>query len=270
MRNTMDCSTVGCNCPSCVNVRETCSFALLMRRVPVPLFEKIHARLLVPFLAHFSELAPALFPREWTVSPPLRGRKGDSLQWEFYYMCVMAAGWRTLVYDGYIDAARMLHTLTSRGDNLLSWLTLRGRADGAGPAQSVLKLRIRLQVWQIRGVDSIYFRLFGEVLAIVHSIRAPSLDAMVQLAADAGMVARMQSLASDFCVKFAGRNCAVVDFMTQLGAALQPTERVAVAMALHPRLGGASPLAMLGPDLLPLCLPRAREPLLGWRDMQDE
>jgi hypothetical protein len=31
---------------------------------------------------------------------------------------------------------------------------------------------------------------------------------------------------------------------------------LAVAMALHPRLGDASPLAVLGADLLPLCVPR--------------
>ena len=272
----MDCSSVMCECPCCVNVQESCIVANLITRVPIVLFERIHSRLLTPFLLNFSDLSPALFPRKWVSSPPHLARTGDSLRAEFCYMCQSVSGWRALVRDGHIDAFQLIASLTSRGENLLAWLTIRGRIFGArGPTSDALKLRIRLQVRQIRGVDSIFFRLYGEVLAITCCMRSPSLDAMVWLATETGSVDRMRSLALDFGAKFAGQNSAVVAYMAQLTFALdghKRTERrslLAVAMALHPRLGDASPLAQLGQDLLPLCLPRACEPLLGWRDVLD-
>ena len=271
----MDCgSSEICRCPCCVNMQETYVISNLMRNVPVCQFELIHSRLLIPFLMNFSELAPVLFPRKWVRSPPLFARTGDSLRCEFYYMCLSVASWKASAQDGRIDAFQLIASLTSRGENLLAWLTIRRRIFGAtGPTSDAPKLRIRLQVRQIRGVDTIFFRLYGEVLAISCCLRPPSLDAMVQFAADTCSVSRMRSLAYEFGKKFAGKNGAIVDFMARLGATLAELEHkerqrlLAVAMALHPRLGDASPLAQLGQDLLPLCLPHACEPLLGWRDV---
>jgi hypothetical protein len=46
--------------------------------------------------------------------------------------------------------------------------------------------------------------------------------------------------------------------------------RLAVAMALHARLGGVSELAALGGDLLPLCIPSIMSPPIGtWAQLLD-
>ena len=44
--------------------------------------------------------------------------------------------------------------------------------------------------------------------------------------------------------------------------------RLAIAMALHPRLGAASGISVLGGDLLPLCVHTVvREPIHSWHEL---
>jgi hypothetical protein len=193
---------------------------------------------------------------------------------EYHCLCFIVGNWRASVRNGHIDAFRLIHNLSSRGDNLLTWLSTRRRwLFGVVSPSDVRVVRLHLQARQIRGVDTVFYKLYREVVAIAHCTRTPlDVEAIVQFAMDAGAVDRVRALAVEFRTKFKMRS--VARYMTALENALDTmqfveAERcVAVAMALHPRLGVHSPLACVGRDLLPQCVSRSvEEPLLGWRDV---
>ena len=263
-----------CGCPCCKDLRDLYACQRLMRHVPVHLFEQIHERLLLPLLTGISHLVPILFPLQWTHSPSLCERTGDSLRSEYHCLCWMVYSWRSLVSDGRVDAVRLIYTLSSRADNLLSWLTQRRRwLFGVISEWDARVIRLRSQIKQIKGVDAVFSKIYREVLAIVHRMRDPlSIEVMGHFAMSCGAVDRMRTLAVELRVKFRSRSA--VRYLTGLETALAGAQSmeydrlIAVAMAMHPRLGALSPLACVGRDLLPHCVPRLmEEPLLGWRDV---
>ena len=191
-------------------------------------------------------------------------------------MCEMVAGWRAAVCDGHINAMQLLYSLTSRGDNVLTWLTRRRRwLFGVVSVSDVRVVRLFVQAKQIRGSDAVFSKLYSEILAMVHCLRAPlSVDAMAQFACTVGGVAQMRSLAAEFHALFLGNSRTALRYLASLVASLDRMQSMecqrllAVAMALHARLGAGSPLACIGRDLLPHCVSRSiQEPLLGWRDV---
>ncbi len=269
------CVDVGCQCSRCLNLRDSFVFQCVMRNMSVDLFEKIHARLLVPFLMDISSLSPTLLPPQWILAPPSQ-RSGDSMRTEFACLCSIVCCWRVAVREGRIDAGRLIYSLSSRGDNLLTWLTTRRRwLFGVVSPSDVRVVRLRMQVREIRGCDTVFCKLYREALAIFHCVRAPlDVGEMCRFAMDSGSVDRLRALAEEFKGRFKSR--AVVRYMVAFETALENRlcveyERaVAVAMALHPRLGARSSLACVGRDLLPQCVPRwVEEPLVGWRDVVD-
>jgi hypothetical protein len=267
-----------CSCSRCVDLRSALVYQRMMRHMSVETFERIRARLLIPFLMGISNLVPALFPSQWVGTPPVLqrpGDAGDSLRSEFRFLCAMVGLWQTLVRrDGSLDARTIIFSVSSRGDSLLTWLTTRRRwLFGFVSPSDHRVVRLRMQARLLRGSDAVFSNFYTEVLSIVYRVRDPlDIESMCRIALGCGAVERIRTLAREYRLRF--RDRALARYLSSLEAALDAKQSfeneclVAVAMALHPRLGAFSSLAAVGRDLLPYCAPRLeQEPLLCWREV---
>jgi hypothetical protein len=289
------CSDIRCTCPCCVHLKEVLLFYRITRRMSMKDCAIVHDQMLVPFLENFNLLIPSLFPLCWVWDPPPRPPQEEeqqridspsSLRVEYYRMCLLVSDWKKEFISAkgnvFIDASGLFCSLKCKGENLLCWLAGRRRwrrnnnNNNAFISVDILVFRMRMQAKQINGVDVVYSRLYAEVVAALGFMRSPlSVDAMCQFARDIGAVDRMRELAIAFKDKFTAlQSFRVVRYMSELVTTLDNMQLVedgrliAVAMSLHPRLGGCSLLACVGPDIIPRCVYRTiYAPLCGFRNV---
>ena len=283
-----------CQCPCCLHSKEACLLYNAVRRMTVRECLVVYDRIVVPFLMSFSALIPSLFPCGWVEYTPSREMeeilmKKDSLRGEYFRMCSLVSDWKKEFSSGdsdFVDASGFFTSLKCKGENLLCWVAARRRWKWLVESNqvhfddymdaSVMIFRMRMQTKQINGVDVIYSRVYEEVVSSLGFTRSPlSSDAMCQFARDIGGVARMRELAVAFRHKFTASQCfRVTRYLSRLVVALDSLQNdqdqclIAVAMALHPRLGDRSLLACVGGDILPRCVHyMICAPLCGLRDV---
>jgi hypothetical protein len=265
--------------------------ASLVSDMPPVVYARLLEGLVRPFLASLSEILPSLFPIAWTrQSPPSQPPVGAagvvcghlSLRCLFRRMCECMARPVDAASSG-VDASLLVRTIVSGGESIYSRLLTRRRLlwGGGGPAARnrfrVCIVRIQAQIEAIRGTDVVFHRLRSQIEDLNSSLAVSyTPTGLCRFACSVGMVEQMLQLALRFRVE-----CFLVKesrlYLGELIALLRGvlwTEqqlRLAVAMALHARLGAASALGALGVDLLPLCVPTVIcKPIGTWTLLLDE
>ena len=286
--------TVGrCLCPPCEDRLVQARIVALMTCMPVAVYMRLVDELIRPYLLSLSGMLPSLFPTEWVCRPPLSlPRVGGrmmyghlSLRCLFLQMCqcvALSVDGVAARQDSAVDATPLVQTIVLGGEDIYSRLLTRKRMlwRGRVRCRSGYRLwivRMQAQIESIRGTDVVFQRLRSQIEDL-NSFRAVSYtpEGLCKFACNVGMVDRMLHLAerfSDECyLAFAGRRY-LGELISMLEHILESERerRLAVAMALHARLGGMSGLGGLGGDLLPLCIPSIMSPPIGtWERPLDE
>ena len=297
--------TVGrCLCPLCEDHLVQARIVALMTGMPVAVYMRLVEGLVRPFLLSLSGMQPSLFPSEWVCRPPPvlpeAGGGGEgggltpyghlSLRCLFLRMCQClarcvdgvsaAAGESPLV-----EATPLVQTIVFGGEDIFSRLLTRKRMLWRGRVRfrsggfRLSIVRMQAQIESIRGTDVVFQRLRSQIEDL-NSARAVSYtpEGLCKFACNVGMVERLLHLAERFSeecyLAFASRRY-LGELIPMLERILETERgrRLAVAMALHARLGGgdACGLAGLGEDLLPLCIPSIMSPPIGtWERPLDE
>ena len=272
-------------CPLCEDRCMQSRITSLMSSMTPAVCERMLAQLIRPFLVSLSDLLPSLFPLHWVSKPPPPASSCDysgallcgghlSLRHVYLEMCI---SFSQVHSRSSVDAIRLVHDITMGGENIYSRLLtrrrfLQGRRGSlASCGFRVCITRIRAQIESIRGLDVVFCTLRSQVEEL-NGFRTASYTpiAMCKFACSVGMVERMLLMALKFKEQCAltARSRKYIDELAVLLGTLISTERgirLAVGMALHERLGAESGLAVLGNDLLSLCIPTAVcEPIGTW------
>lgn len=286
-------STGRCVCPMCEDRAAQAEVASLMCAMSPSVYTRFLELLIRPFLASLSEILPSLFPPEWIVclSPSQRAQPSSlraagtacdrlSLQCLFRRMCEHIT---KEVHPGSpVDVRHLVRDIVSSGESIYARLLTRRRLlwGNGGPTARrrfrVSIVRMLAQIETIRGTDVVLHRLRSQ-LEDLNSNLAVSYTplGLCKFACSVGMVERMMQLAIQF-----GESCylakasrSYLDELVRLLKAVLLSEyriRIAVAMALHHRLGAGSGLGVIGPDLLPMCIPTVIcKPIGTWSPLLD-
>ena len=278
-------------CPLCEDLGMQTRVASLMLDMPSVVYARLVDVLVRPFLVSLSEILPSLFPVAWTRHPPPSQLPiGDagvvcghlSLRCLFRRMCECMA---RVVPPGSttIDASLLVRTIVSGGESIYSRLLTRRRLlwGGGGPAARnrfrVCIVRMQAQIESIRGTDVVFHRLRSQLEDLNSNLAASyTPTGLCRFACSVGMVEQMLQLAlrfrvECFLVKESGQYLAELIALLRGVLWTEQQLRLAVAMALHVRLGAASMLGGLGADLLPLCVPTIIcKPIGTWNSLLDE
>lgn len=274
-----------CMCPLCEDRCMQARVTSLMRSMSPSVCERMLTLLIRPFLESLSDLLPTLFPLHWVNSPPYicdthsvvssSSCSGHhSLRHVYLEMCMSYAKVRN---HPSVNAIQLVHDITLGGENIYSRLLtrrrfLQGRRGSlASCGFRVCITRIRAQIESIKGLDVVFCTLRSQIEEL-NGFRATSYTpfALCKFACSLGMVERMLSMVLRFREQCAltTRGRKYLDELAALLGALIQSERcmrLAVAMALHARLGAESGLAVLGNDVLVLCVPTVVcEPIGTW------
>ena len=273
-----------CTCPLCEDRCTQARITALMSSMTPSVGERMLMLLIKPFLVSLSELLPSLFPLHWISNPSHSSpcdisaelRDGHlSLRRVYLAMCV--SFFQVNNNSCSDDAMRLVYDITLGGENIYSRLLtrrryLQGRRGSlASFGFRICITRIRAQIESIRGLDVVFCTLRSQIEEI-NGFRPASYTplAMCKFACSVGMVKRMLLMTLRFKDRCAltSRSRKYLDELSILLGTLISTERgvrLAVAMALHERLGAMSGLAVLGNDLISLCIPTAVcEPIGTW------
>ena len=285
-----------CNCPVCEERCVQTRISGLISALPPPMYERVFDFMIKPFLLSLCELVPSLFPARWVSDPPpqalhvsaydVRDAAGTllghlSLRILFMEMCrsIHRVSKSAAAAADWVDITRLVDDVTVAGINIYARLISRRRffyRRGLSTRDSfrVCVERINAHIQSIQGVDIVFHRLQMQVEKL-NSCRPPSYTPvqMYRFACHVGRVEHMAYLAVRFRDECAlsGRG---KRYLNQLILLLQGVliaeidTRLALAMALHSRLGAEAGIAALGCDLLPLCIPsREGEPIVFWHDL---
>ena len=284
--------TVGrCLCPLCEDRFSQARIVALTQCMPVAVFLHLVDALVRPFLLSLSGMLPSLFPSEWVLHPlPSLPKPGGmpyghlSLRCLFLQMCQCVAKNVDEVAAGRcssVDARTMIQTIVFGGEDIYSRMLTRKRMLWRGRIRCRVGFRLSIvrmqaQIESIRGTDIVLQRLRSQIEDLnSHRDVSYTPEGLCKFACNVGMAERMLHLAerfSDECyLAFASRHY-IGELICLLEHVLKTERerRLAVAMALHARLGGGSELAALGGDLLPLCIPSIMSPPIGtWAQLLD-
>jgi hypothetical protein len=166
-------------------------------------------------------------------------------------------------------------------EELVSWLLRRRRRGGdAGVSERAQLVRLSASTHELGGVDVVYRRLNFQLAALSrHMTPSVTSKKLGEYAFDIGRPNYMLKLARLFLDWFMRRNgnhrCCwhIREYLNSLinhiiGDQRQAISRnVAVAMALHARLGKDAMLGMLGSDIMPMCIVESKPSVITWRDV---
>jgi hypothetical protein len=288
-------STSKCKCPLCDDKRLCRRVAKLMRSLPVDQLKRFSLSLLQPFLLSLSQMFPVAFPSSWVLHPPVGAQcfgfmdESRSLRVMFLEMCVLVSNLgkecRHPSASSCVDVSRVVESVAMGGESIYSrlfarkrrfWSRVEGYQCSGISNYRVCVIRVLAQIEEIRGMDTVFLRLKAQ-LEDIRCNRQTTYSplGLCRFACSVGLVGRMRQMAvafRDVCV-LKKRGVAYLNELILRLDALVESEReigLAVAMALHPRLGQSSALAVLGCDLLPLCLPVVVcSPIGSWRLLMD-
>lgn len=287
-------------CPLCEDVRLQRRVTAQMRAMSAEDCVRLAEELLRPFLLSLSALFPVPFPAEWVARPPsgapcffCAANETRSLRFLYLAMCTEAAslcdggagrggGSLTMLAapsvgaDGAprFDVSRLVERIALGGEHMYSRLVARRRPGFRGEDAAVCVVRTVAMIEEVRGLDVVFHRLQAQLDDICCGRPAAYTPlGLCRFACGIGHAARMRAIAVSFLRRCHLRRAARM-YLSELILRLDGVFRaeagvcLAVAMALHPRLGAASGLAALGEDLLPWCVPRSvRSPIGGWRNL---
>lgn len=274
--------------PECEDLRLRVRVAFLIRAAPVAVFQRAMETMVLPLLLSLSDLMPTLFPREWVWSPPEQWCSPPSALASprrlFLELCMVSAvACRRAAEDqAPVDMRHLVDDMVVGGSSLHEWLLSRRRflrrrghhftRGRLGCVRACIE-RIAAQIESIRGRDVIFHRLYSQVREVDCGGQRASCSPveMCRFACSLGLVEHTAQLAlriRDECRIGAPGRMYLNALLLRLQAVIawEQGARLAVAMALHPRLGASSGLACLASDLLLLCLPPSVqcEPIVSW------
>ena len=211
-------------------------------------------QMLKPMLYELASIFPRWFPSEWIECPPaLPEQRVFSLNGLFLRCCRLAND--PIVYG--VDVL-VCHFVTCM-DDLCCWLMIRHRCSRV--------YRLSFQVDYVRGVDVASAYL---LMQLDKGCKDP--DWLCVFANEMGCVDSMRNTA--LCLRMLYSDGIKRECLDKLLAGLDRFDervhqlRLAVAMALHPRLGHWSLISCLGVDLLPGCIPNyTSPPMRMWSDV---
>lgn len=236
-----------CGCPGCAYGRGNRRRRELLTNMPPEAYGAYREGVLKHLLYTLSEFDPVAFPRAWVKEAPPPVLKGLRRQvFRDMCACVREGGSEPLM-----SVAWRLHAL--------------GQAIGAllGSRHRAFRFVLEAQLKEMVGIDSMYHTLHWQLVQIAQtqSARLPSLrDFALHTGSVYAMLGAIRGLQRHSSVL--SGHPQVRAYLRRVAATLAPIvaqhERrtLALAMALHGRLGASSGLARLGADLLPLCVPR--------------
>ena len=269
---------VVCLCPRCTNSNFVERVMAVMQNMPPDGYRDLRRCMLVPFLKSFSELNPAMFPCVWVDISPAEKMPTNPMRCIFHHMCSCLYMHKDIEGDEAEDVVRSIH---SWGEELVSWLMRRRRRAGeAGTIEHTRLIRIAASLQELIGVDMVYRRVYLKVSSILRRAHTAAVPlTLCAYAFEIGRPLHMLAVAQLFYSWYENRGspsreCSqrVVVFLGSLiwllrSKLMQQTERhLAVAMALHARLGLDAGVAGLGADILPACLPKRSSSIVTWRE----
>jgi hypothetical protein len=266
----------------------------LMQALPASAFERVLELMIRPFLLSLCDLLPSLFPALWVSHPPppppdtvstfddVRGPSGAlhghlSMRRLFVEMCRSVERVAKSDASGTLDVIRLISDITIGGVNIYSRLISRRRFIIRRAGISYGSFRVRLErldamIQSIGGIDVVFHRIQYQIL-LHRDCRPPSYtpSQLCRFACSIGRVEHMAHLARRIvneCVRSGSEKRYLTQLVRSLDGVLSAEleVRLAVGMALHPRLGAASGLAVLGSDLLPMCIHSSIcRPICSWQ-----
>jgi hypothetical protein len=256
---------VFCEGANCAYGRGNRARRALLTNMPSEACAAYREGVLERLLLTLSEFDPVAFPRAWVKGrPPSSGGCRRVVSEIFREMCVcvreegccaamLPVAWKLHAWGRAIVAMR---------------LGLRHRA---------FRFVLDAQLKEMVGIDSVYHTLHWQIVQVSQGSGrgAWTPSSLRDFALHTGSVYAMLDAVSGASCSLLAEHPRVKAYLLLVTAALEPIiaqherRRLAVAMALHGRLGASSGLACLGGDLLPLCVvvPRARrcgEVLARW------
>ena len=264
-----------CTCPCCVHMRGRTLFCQTIAHMPACCLARLVSLMLVPVLNSFCDLLPLVFPREWIGARPSSIVAKTTVRGAFRDLCILVQYVRDMTVNVSLcyDLRNEVFMFHSEASNLLDWITQRRRWGSMRSGERRV-MRMKLRINQLQGKDMLHSRLYSEISAIACNIREPvAVGTLLQFACDVGGVEHMIELSRCFRSR-AGNGSRISVYMDRLIARLCSVRRrdhecaLAVAMALHSRLGSASALGSLGDDILPRCVPWIQaSPIPPWQDV---
>jgi hypothetical protein len=217
-------------------------------------FGLIVEQMLKPVLYELASMLPNWFPLEWIERPPVMSAEQSAIPLNhlLFLKCCRIVN----AHAAADNALSFVYAFVTCMDDLCCWLVIRHRSSRV--------YRLSFEVDQLRGVDvaSVYVQqqldkgggdpewlcTFANEIGCASAMR--------------DTILRLQKYYTDG----ARRKCLdrLLEHLDRYDERVHQL-RLAVAMALHPRLGQGSLIANLGVDLLPSCLPRyTSPPLRSW------
>lgn len=217
-------------------------------------FETMADQMLKPTLHELSSMFPNWFPFEWIDHPPVMPeQRMFSLNGLFLKCCRLAND--SMSYSAEVLVCNFVTCM----DDLCCWLMIRHRCSRV--------YRLSFQVDQLRGVD-----VASAYLLMQLDRGTKDTEWLCVFANEMGCMESMRNAA--LRLRMYHSDGAKRECLDRLLADLDRFDervhqfRLAVAMALHPRLGQQSLLACLDVDLLPGCMPTyTSPPLRTWSDV---
>ena len=267
-----------CLCPRCGNNNFIDRVMAVLQNMPPEGYRDMYDRMLVPLLRSFSEFNPAMFPLAWVMVRPVEIMPTHPMRRLFHHMCACLHGHKDIEGDMVEDVVQSIHVW---GEDLVSWLMRKRRKGGRdGAIERDRLIRISASLHELGGVDVVYRRVYLHVSGLIRC--AQMAGSPYELCAYGFCVGRphhMLAVAQRFHSWYEKRRnptsrsrLAILSYLgllielVQARLCRQADKNLAVAMALHSRLGVNAEISCLGADMLPLCLPKPVQSVVNWRD----
>jgi hypothetical protein len=258
-----------------------------MRTMSRETYVRLSAVILQPFLLSLSRMFPVSFPSSWITHPPTDAPRfssfvdeSRSLRFLFMEMCLLVSGLCDRG-DEKVNIEQAVERIATIGENIYSRLfgrrrAIRNQRTRQDDGFRVGVIRIIAQIEEMRGYDTVFCRVRSQLEDISRGVPTSyTPSGLCKFACSVGLVKRMRAMAVSFrvnCTLKRGMFRYLDELILRLDrvVAMENGVALAVAMALHSRLGASSMLAMVGADLLPLCIPVVIcKPIGGWHDLLD-
>ena len=269
---------VSCPCPRCININYRDRVISVMRNMPPAGYLALYNLVMRPLLLRYCEFNLGLFPLAWVNDDPPERVPVNPMRRIFHHMCVCFHAHKAIEGNGVED---VILSIQCWSEELVAWLLRRRRKGGeAGAMERMQLLRLSASTHELGGVDVVYKRLNFQMVALCRDVDpAATPRKLCEYAFDIGRPNHMLWMARVFLDWFMRRSgnqrCRwhIREYLHSLINVIVATQRrsvernVALAMGLHARLGSGALIAVLGPDIVPMCIAAGQVPVASWRDV---
>lgn len=260
--------SIGCGCPRCVYGNVKARNDSLMENMPAAAYAVVLDGMLIPLLWQLHAYDKKLFPASWIANPSDRAPVGH-MPILYHRMCLCVH--KYTVCEG--DAPEsVIQNMLEWARTVFAMLVRRKRRNWTDE-----ETRLDAQIHELVGSSSAYCVMNRQVVQLMREGHADLPPCRVVAAArSTGTMDEMLKLSCMFYSYLTDRMTSSSDVLERaaLGSVLVYLEKVrdrmlqamahdesmalALAMALHPRLGAGSAMNQLGVDLVTSCLPRVK------------